>query len=69
MMLVDFLALSVANQLELLAKCGRPLPLPRWEADYYVVSYYVPTSILVEVRYHLHSGLLYQVQAHHLAMC
>ncbi|TVT40636.1 hypothetical protein FNT36_14300 [Hymenobacter setariae] len=61
MMTVDFLALPVAKQLELLASHGRVRP-SRWETDYYVALYYLPTNLLVEVRYHLHSGLLYQLR-------
>lgn len=62
MMLVSFLALPVAQQLTLLTSQGQALPT-RWEEDYYVQSYYLPTSLLVEVYYYIHSGLLYHVRA------
>ena len=66
MMVIDFLALPVAKQLELLASHARVRP-SRWETDYYVETYYLPTSLSVEVRYYLHSGLLYQLRVRSLA--
>ncbi|NML66929.1 hypothetical protein HHL22_17120 [Hymenobacter sp. RP-2-7] len=57
-----FLALPPAEQLHLIEQQGHP-QMPRWEADYYVQPYRLPANVLVELRYHVHSGQLYQLRA------
>lgn len=60
-----FLALPHAEQLRLIDQQGRA-QVPRWEADYYVQPYQLPTELLVELCYHAHSGVLYRVRARSL---
>jgi hypothetical protein len=56
-----FLLLPPAEQLALAAAQGRAL-VPRWEVDYYIKPYELSSGLRVEVFYHLHSGVFYQVQ-------
>jgi hypothetical protein len=56
-----FLLLPPAEQVALAAGQGRALA-PRWEVEYYIKPYELSSGLLVEVFYHLHSGVFYQVQ-------
>ena len=55
-----FLLLPSAQQVALAAAQGRALA-PRWEPDYYIKPYELLGGLRVEVFYHLHSGVFYQV--------
>jgi hypothetical protein len=56
-----FLLLPPAQQVALVAEQGRAL-VPRLEADYYIKPYELANGLRVEVLYHLHSGVFYQVR-------
>lgn len=56
-----FLLLPAAQQVALAAEQGHTLA-PRWEADYYIKPYELANGLRVEVVYHLHSGVFYQVR-------
>jgi hypothetical protein len=56
-----FLLLPPAEQVALAAAQGRALA-PRGEGEYYIKPYELGSGLRVEVIYHLHSGVLYQVQ-------
>lgn len=56
-----FLLLPPAEQVALATAQGRTLA-PRWETDYYIKAYELHSGLRVEVFYHLHSGVFYQVQ-------
>lgn len=58
-----FLLLPPAEQVAQATAQGRALA-PRWEEEYYVKPYELGSGLRVEVFYHLHSGVLYQVQVH-----
>jgi hypothetical protein len=59
-----FLLLPPAEQVALAAAQGRALA-PRGEVEYYIKPYELHNGLRVEVFYHLHSGVLYQVQVQH----
>lgn len=59
-----FLLLPPAEQVALAAAQGRALT-PRWEVEHYVKPYELRNGLRVEVFYHLHSGVFYQVQVQH----
>lgn len=56
-----FLLLPPAQQVAIAAAQGRALA-PRWDVEYYIKPYELGSGLRVEVFYHLHSGVLYQVQ-------
>lgn len=56
-----FLLLPPAEQVVLASGEGRALA-PRWEVDYYIKPYELGSGLRVEVFYHLHSGVFYQVR-------
>lgn len=55
-----FLLLPPAQQLALAERQGRALA-PHCEQDYYIKPYELLDALRVEVYYHLHSGVFYQV--------
>jgi hypothetical protein len=59
-----FLLLPPTQQVGMAAAQGRALA-PRWETDYYIKPYELPGRLRVEVFYHLHSGVFYQVRVQH----
>jgi hypothetical protein len=61
-----FLDLSNAEQLLLIEQQGRA-QAPRWDGEYYIQPYLLPAELLVELYYHAHSGVLYQVRARLIA--
>lgn len=57
----NFVWLPAAEQVNLASHHGRALT-PQWEPDFYVKPYELPDGLVVEVAYHLHSGLFHQVR-------
>lgn len=60
-----FRLLPPAQQVTLAAQQGRAL-VSHWEAAYYVQPYELANGLRVDVFYHVHSGVVYQVQVHQL---
>lgn len=56
-----FLLLPPAQQVQFVQQRGQAL-VPRWEPDFYIKPYWVLDELLVDVYYHLHSGVFYQLQ-------